>query len=121
MSPLSQTELPQAYANANAKQAHWIIVAIVLLGTARSSGATGGGAGVLQGGRGVVQYAQSLASGSPPSWSALGSRFLGGRHSGVGGRVPWWGGRLVVGAQLGGLAQGRLQDGGPQHDRKVGG
>ena len=116
MSPLSQTELPQAYANANAKQAHWIIVAIVLLGTARSSGATGGGAGVLQGGRGVVQYAQLLASGSPPSWSALGSRLLGGR-CGVGGCVLWWGGRLVVGAQLGGLTQGRLQDGGPQHDR----
>ena len=57
---------------------------------------------------GVVQYAQPLASGSPPSWSVLGSRLLGGRHSGVGGRVPWWGGRLVVGAQLGGLTQGRL-------------
>jgi len=37
--------------------------------TARGSGATERGPGVLHVGRGFVQYAQPLASRSPPSWS----------------------------------------------------
>lgn len=37
--------------------------------TARGSGATGRGLGILHQGRGFVQYARTLASRSPPSWS----------------------------------------------------